>query len=133
MKASVTSPRSRKSRARTGPYSSVYSSSLIWIPDGTSSSFRALWRGVLADSVALVGDAGKVVTIADPSFAQHGVRFTGMDPADRFPEALPQLADLIATGKLDLPVWRTYPLGEAAQAHADIEARRNQGKVVLLP
>lgn len=102
-------------------------------PGGVDFVFDASGAGVLADSVALAGDAGKVVTIADPSFAQHGVRFTGMDPADRFPEALPQLADLIATGKLDLPVWRTYPLGEAAQAHADIEARRNQGKVVLLP
>ncbi|HWM39800.1 MAG TPA: NADP-dependent oxidoreductase, partial [Streptomyces sp.] len=102
-------------------------------PGGVDRVFDASGAGVLADSVALVGDAGKVITIADPSFARNGVRFTGMDPSDRFPEALPQLADLIATGKLDVPVWRTYPLGEAAQAHADIEARRNQGKVVLLP
>ncbi|MGW1890597.1 NADP-dependent oxidoreductase [Streptomyces sp. NPDC002004] len=102
-------------------------------PGGVDFVFDASGAGVLAESVALAGDAGKVITIADPSFAQHGVRFTGMDPADRFPEALPQLADLIAAGKLDVPVWRSYPLAEAAQAHADIEARRNQGKVVLLP
>ncbi|MGX1849613.1 NADP-dependent oxidoreductase [Streptomyces sp. NPDC055299] len=102
-------------------------------PDGVDFVFDASGAGVLADSVALVGDAGKVITIADPSFAQHGVRFTGMDPADRFPEALPRLAELIAAGKLDVPVWRAYPLAEAARAHADIEARRNQGKVVLLP
>jgi NADPH:quinone reductase-like Zn-dependent oxidoreductase len=102
-------------------------------PGGVDFVFDASGAGVLADSVALVGDAGRVITIADPSFAQHGVRFTGMDPADRFPEALPQLADLIAAGKLDVPVWRTYPLIEAAQAHADIEASRNHGKVVLLP
>lgn len=102
-------------------------------PDGVDFVFDASGAGVLADSVALVGDAGKVITIADPSFAQHGVRFTGMDPADRFPEALPRLAELIAAGKLGVPVWRAYPLAEAARAHADIEARRNQGKVVLLP
>lgn len=102
-------------------------------PDGVDFVFDASGAGVLADSVALVGDAGKVITIADPSFAQHGVRFTGMDPADRFPEALPRLAELIAAGKLDVPVWRAYPLAEAARAHADIEARRNQGKAVLLP
>jgi NADPH:quinone reductase-like Zn-dependent oxidoreductase len=29
--------------------------------------------------------------------------------------------------------WRTYPLARAAQAHADLEARRNHGKIVLLP
>jgi NADPH:quinone reductase-like Zn-dependent oxidoreductase len=56
----------------------------------------------------------------------------GWDVADRLPEALPELADLIAAGKLDVPVWRA-PLAEAARAHADIEAHRNQGKVVLLP
>ncbi|MFJ9821357.1 NADP-dependent oxidoreductase [Streptomyces sp. NPDC101151] len=101
--------------------------------DGVDCVFDASGAGVLAESVALAGDAGKVITIADPSFAEHGVRFTGMDPKDRFPQALPQLADLIATGTLDVSVWRTYPLAEAAQAHAAIEARRNQGKVVLLP
>ncbi|MFJ9467974.1 NADP-dependent oxidoreductase [Streptomyces caniferus] len=102
-------------------------------PAGVDSVFDTSGAGVLADSVALAGDAGKVITIADPAFAEHGVRFTGMDPADRCPEALPHLADLIAAGKLDIPVWRTYPLAEAARAHADIEARRHQGKVVLLP
>ncbi|MGV9383076.1 hypothetical protein ACWDRB_45175 [Nonomuraea sp. NPDC003707] len=75
--------------------------------------FDACGAGVLAESVTLVGDAGKVITIADPSFARQGVRFTGMSPEDRFPEALPQLADLIATAAFDLPVWRAYPLGEA--------------------
>ncbi|HET6358868.1 NADP-dependent oxidoreductase [Streptomyces sp.] len=102
-------------------------------PDGVDLVFDASGAGVLADSVALVGDAGKVITTADMAASQHGVRFTGMDPADRFPQALPLLADLIAAGKLDVPVWRAYPLAEAAQAHADMEARRNEGKVVLLP
>ncbi|MFH8387592.1 NADP-dependent oxidoreductase [Kitasatospora sp. NPDC018058] len=100
---------------------------------GVDFVFDASGAGVLPDSVALVGDAGRVITIADPTAGQHGVRFTGSDPKDRFPESLPLLADLIATGKLDVPVWRAYPLAEAAKAHADIEARRNQGKVVLLP
>lgn len=64
--------------------------------------------------------------------AQHGVRFSagGADPAD---DSLAQLVRLAATGELDVPVWRAYPLGQAADAHGDIEARRNRGKVVLLP
>jgi NADPH:quinone reductase-like Zn-dependent oxidoreductase len=89
--------------------------------------------GVLPDSIALTGDATRVITIADLTFAEHGVRFTGLDPADRFPQVLPLLANLVARGDLDVPVWRTFPLTEAAQAHAAIEARHNQGKVVLLP
>ncbi|MEV6568579.1 NADP-dependent oxidoreductase [Streptomyces kronopolitis] len=120
--------------ARTVPYGEGWVARVgAAAPDGVDFVFDASGAGVLADSVALVGDAGKVITIADPSFAQHGVRFTGMDPADRFPEALPQLAGLIAAGKLDVPVWCAYPLAEAARAHADLEAHRNQGKVVLRP
>ncbi|MHB9849086.1 NADP-dependent oxidoreductase [Streptomyces krungchingensis] len=102
-------------------------------PQGVDFVFDASGAGVLPDSVALAGDAARVVTIADMSAAQHGVRFTGQDPADRFWQALPQLADLIAAGSLDVPIWHTYPLAEAAQAHADIEARRARGKVILTP
>jgi NADPH:quinone reductase-like Zn-dependent oxidoreductase len=57
----------------------------------------------------------------------------GADPADRAPEALPELAALMADGKPIVPIWRGYPLSQAAQAHADLEARRNQGKIILLP
>jgi NADPH:quinone reductase-like Zn-dependent oxidoreductase len=48
-------------------------------------------------------------------------------------EALPELASLIAAGQLSVPIWRTYPLAQAALAHAELEARRNHGKVILLP
>ena len=47
--------------------------------------------------------------------------------------SLPELAALAAGGGLTVPVWRTYPLAEAAQAHADLDAGRNHGKLVLLP
>ncbi|MEU8976039.1 NADP-dependent oxidoreductase [Streptomyces monashensis] len=102
-------------------------------PQGVDRVFDASGAGVLADSVALTGDAARVITIADMSAAQHGVRFSGGGPADRFPEALPQLAELIAAGRLVVPIGATYPLAEAAQAHADVEARRARGKAVLTP
>jgi hypothetical protein len=44
-----------------------------------------------------------------------------------------ELAALMADGRPKVPIWRSYPLAQAAQAHADIEARRNHGKIVLLP
>ena len=43
--------------------------------------------------------------------------------------ALPELA----RGRLSLPVWRSYPLEDAAKAHADLDSHRNHGKLVLLP
>ncbi|MFF8729392.1 NADP-dependent oxidoreductase [Streptomyces sp. NPDC015171] len=94
--------------------------------------FDASGAGVLADSVALTGDPGKVITIADMSAARHGVRFSA-GTTDRSGQSLPELVQLAAAGKLTVPMWRTYPLAEAARAHTDLEARRNHGKAVLLP
>lgn len=101
-------------------------------PQGINFVFDASGAGVLADSVALTGDSAHVITIADMSAAQHDVRFSAGSPGQA-EESLPELVRLAAAGDLVLPVWRTYPLDQAATAHADIEARRNQGKVVLLP
>ncbi|MGW5424267.1 NADP-dependent oxidoreductase [Streptomyces sp. NPDC003943] len=100
--------------------------------EGVDLVFDASGAGVLADSVALTGDAAKVITIADLSAQQHGVRFSP-GTADRGGQALPELVRLAADGRLTVPVWRTYPLTEAARAHADLEAHRNRGKAVLLP
>ena len=102
-------------------------------PAGVDAVFDTSGAGLLADAIALAGDVARVITIADESAPEHGVRFTGQDPADRAPEALPELAGLLASGQLAVPVWRTYPLAEAAKGHADLDAHRNQGKIVLLP
>ena len=88
---------------------------------------------MLAESVGLTGDASRVLTIADEAAAQYGVRFTGADPSDRVPEARAELAALAAAGQLSVPIWRIYPLAQAARAHADLEAGRNHGKIILLP
>ncbi|MFF8790120.1 NADP-dependent oxidoreductase [Streptomyces sp. NPDC015125] len=101
-------------------------------PEGVDFVLDASGAGVLADSVALTGDSARVITIADMSAAEHGVRFSA-GSADHAEDPLPQLVQLAAAGELDVPVWRTYPLDQAATAHRDIEARRNKGKAVLLP
>jgi NADPH:quinone reductase-like Zn-dependent oxidoreductase len=102
-------------------------------PGGVDAVFDAAGAGLLRDAIDLAGDVDRVITIADDNFADYGVRFTGANPADRAPEALPELAALMAGGKLTVPIWRSFPLAQAAQAHADLEARRNHGKVILLP
>ena len=61
------------------------------------------------------------------------MRFTGADPTDRVPQARQELAALAASGQLSVPIWHTYPLAEAARAHADLEAGRSHGKIILLP
>jgi NADPH2:quinone reductase len=40
---------------------------------------------------------------------------------------------LVADGRLDVRIGAAYPLAAAAQAHADLEARRTTGKLLLIP
>jgi NADPH:quinone reductase-like Zn-dependent oxidoreductase len=102
-------------------------------PDGVSAVLDTSGAGVLPESIDLAGGPERIVTIADMAAAGLGVRFSGAEPTDRAHNALPPLAHLAAGGQLQLPIWRPYPLADAAAAHADLEARRNRGKLVLLP
>jgi NADPH2:quinone reductase len=40
---------------------------------------------------------------------------------------------MVTSGKIRIEVSQTYPLHEAPRAHADLEARRTTGSIVLLP
>lgn len=63
--------------------------------------------------------------------AQHGVKAQGSNDASR-PEVLAELADLVAQGRLDVPVT-TYPLERVAEAYEELERRHTLGKIVLTP
>jgi NADPH2:quinone reductase len=43
------------------------------------------------------------------------------------------LFDWIERGRLEVRIGGTYPLAEAAPAHADLQGRRTTGKLLLLP
>jgi NADPH:quinone reductase-like Zn-dependent oxidoreductase len=98
--------------------------------DGVDAVLDTSGAGVLAESVELAGGPSRVITIADESSGQYGVRFTGPDPADRDRSAL---GKLVGDKQLELPIWRTYPLSSASQAHRDLEEHLNRGKIVLVP
>jgi NADPH:quinone reductase-like Zn-dependent oxidoreductase len=93
----------------------------------------AVGAGLLEDAISLAGGPDQVLTIADPSSADYGVRLTGFDPTDRFHEELPGLAELVVAGKLDFSTVRTMPLAQAAEAHRELETNSARGKVVLIP
>jgi NADPH2:quinone reductase len=44
-----------------------------------------------------------------------------------------ELFEMVTSGKVKVSVNQTYPLAEAARAHADLEARLTTGSTVLLP
>jgi NADPH2:quinone reductase len=47
--------------------------------------------------------------------------------------AAQELFDLLGRGVIKVQIGQTYPLQDAARAHADLEARRTTGSTVLLP
>ncbi|MFF2080099.1 NADP-dependent oxidoreductase [Kitasatospora sp. NPDC058162] len=86
--------------------------------------------GVIRELVELTGDPRKVVSIADLAAPGLGVRFSGV--AGSVPAALAEAADLIARGRLHIPVDTSYPLAEAAAAHADSRAGHTRGRRVIV-
>ncbi|MFI1917922.1 NADP-dependent oxidoreductase [Nocardia sp. NPDC020380] len=86
--------------------------------------------GVLRELVELTGDPQKVVTIADLGAPEFGVRFSGV--AGSVQDALAAAADLIARGRLHIPVEKSYPLADAAAAHIDSHAGHTRGRRVIV-
>jgi NADPH:quinone reductase-like Zn-dependent oxidoreductase len=86
--------------------------------------------GVIGELVELTGNPGKVISIADLDAPKLGVRFSGV--AGSMPDALAEAADLIARGKLHIPVERSYPLVAAAAAHIDSQAGHTRGRRVIV-
>ncbi|MFH8562512.1 NADP-dependent oxidoreductase [Streptomyces sp. NPDC017988] len=98
-------------------------------PQGIDAVLDGSGRGVLPDSIALTGDPEKILTIADPTAAEHGIRFSGR-PGPTGP-ALEAVLSLIEQGKIQMPIDSLYPLQKAADAHRHSENGHLQGKIVL--
>ena len=49
------------------------------------------------------------------------------------PEILAEMAELVAAGRIEMPIAATYPLDEVREAFEQLEDRHTLGKIVLLP
>jgi NADPH:quinone reductase-like Zn-dependent oxidoreductase len=100
-------------------------------PGGVDYVLDTAGKGSMPDLIAIAGDPAKVITIADFSAAQSGVRVTGagMDP-QRF-DALPKAARLFEDGELAIAIDSQFPLAETAKAHERSEGGHVTGKIVL--
>ncbi|WP_413229125.1 NADP-dependent oxidoreductase [Actinomadura citrea] len=101
-------------------------------PDGVDVALDVAGSGVLPELIALAGGAGRVVTVADFGGArEHGVRFSRGDDG-RAVHVLGEIGALVEAGRFSLPVARTFPLAEVAEAHRAGEGGHVRGKLVLL-
>ncbi|MDH6628726.1 NADPH:quinone reductase-like Zn-dependent oxidoreductase [Streptomyces sp. LBL] len=68
--------------------------------------------------------------------AARGLRFAVCGlwvTAEPSAAVLEQITERIETGRLKVTVKGTYPLAEAAAAHRELEKKRTNGKIVLVP
>jgi NADPH:quinone reductase-like Zn-dependent oxidoreductase len=68
-------------------------------------------------------------------YLPRGVRLTayGGDAGDLPADVLQDFLDALASGGAHIPIHRAYRMNEISQAHADMEAGKATGKLVVLP
>ena len=48
-------------------------------------------------------------------------------------DVLAEMAELVASGQIEVPIAETYPLEQVRDAYAELEQRHTRGKIVLIP
>nr|CAD1835081.1 unnamed protein product [Ananas comosus var. bracteatus] len=79
------------------------------------------------DPIPLSDLATKSLFLTRPSLMHY------TSTRDELLEAAGEVFANVASGVLRIRVNHTYPLSEAARAHADLEARKTSGSIVLIP
>lgn len=76
---------------------------------------------------------GRIDTIIDfAAAAKYKVKTDGNGTAAKA-EVLAELAGLIDTGRLEIPIAKVYPLDDVREAYRDLARRHTHGKIVLVP
>jgi NADPH2:quinone reductase len=87
--------------------------------------------------VQLAADLGiardRIETIVSRAKAQElGAKVEGSGDASTT-EVLSEMAELVASGQIEIPIAATYPLDQVREAFAELEERHTRGKIVLIP
>ncbi len=100
-------------------------------PDGVDA-FVDTFGGYLDLALAQLGVAPDRVNTIIPPERRDGVKGEG-SMAGAKPEVLAELAGLIASGELEVPIAATYPLDAVRDAYTELARRHTRGKIVLVP
>lgn len=117
------------------------------LPDGVDNALELVGVPTLPDTLRAVRKHGVVCFSGMLSnewivkdfypigYLPRGVRLAayGGDANDLPQAVLQEFLDAVAAGEAVVPLDRTYRLDQIAQAHADMEANRAAGKLVVLP
>jgi NADPH:quinone reductase-like Zn-dependent oxidoreductase len=102
--------------------------------DGRIDAFIDTFGSGYVDFAIELGVAPeRIDTIIDwEAAARHGVLTDGNIVGARA-DVLAELAQLIADGKLEIPIAHVYPLDQVRDAYSELEQRHTLGKIVLRP
>jgi NADPH:quinone reductase-like Zn-dependent oxidoreductase len=102
-------------------------------PDGIDAFIDLHGPEYVELAVELDVPPAKIETIIAYEKAQEvGAKTEGSSDATS-PEILKEMAELVAAGKIEMPIAATYPLDEVREAFEQLEDRHTLGKIVLLP
>jgi NADPH:quinone reductase-like Zn-dependent oxidoreductase len=105
----------------------------VLAPGGVDVALDIVGNGVLPQLIGLAGGAGHVITLADFDGArEHGVHFSnGFADGNAF-GSLAEIGALIEAGRFWLPVEKTFPLTQIAEAHRVSEHGHVRGRLALV-
>jgi NADPH:quinone reductase-like Zn-dependent oxidoreductase len=102
-------------------------------PDGIDAFIDLYGPDYIDLAVQLDVPPEKIETIISWDAAQRvGAKTEGSSDAST-PEVLIEMAELVAAGKIEVPIAATYPLDEVREAFEQLEDRHTLGKIVLIP
>lgn len=84
----------------------------------------AIALGVLPDRIETIISRDKALEV--------GAKTEGSGDASTT-DVLSEMAELVASGQIELPIAATYPLEKVREAFAELEHRHTLGKIVLIP
>jgi NADPH:quinone reductase len=64
---------------------------------------------------------------------QHGVKSDGSQSPPDVAAVLAEMAELVASGTITVPIAATYPLDDVRAAYTELAAGHTHGKIVLIP
>ena len=100
---------------------------------GRLDAFIDTFGGYIELALELGVAPDRINTIIPPDRAAHPEVKSDGNAVGASAPVLAELADLIAAGRLEIPIARTYPLTAVRAAYTELERRHTLGKIVLIP
>jgi NADPH:quinone reductase-like Zn-dependent oxidoreductase len=101
-------------------------------PDGVQALLDAYGGGYVDLALGMGVPADRIETIIDfDAVRRHGVHGDGMSALEDPRPTVAELAGLLASGELELPIKARFPLEQVADAYREVENRHGLGKIVL--